>query len=114
MQVLEISSVTCGWKKQGACRVVDDEPSPPTDDEYASDRGWKEVTAFRACQGGGDYLFPLDQLLLVTPSGYRPLKKDDDRLLGTLSRAGRTNTNYLVWFHHLFRSNVLRTRSKKA
>lgn len=107
--MLEISSGKCGWKKQGGCKVVDDEPPPPTEDPFASDSGWKQVTGFKAAQGGADFLFPSDQLLVVTEDGYKPIKRDEDRLLGKL-KAGK---EYLVWWHHIHRTAVLTERRNK-
>jgi hypothetical protein len=110
MQMVEISSAKCGWKKQGGCKVVDDEPPPPTEEPFASDRGWKQVTGFKVAQGGADYLFPSDQLLVVTEDGYKPIKNNEHRLLGSL-KAGKV---YLVWWHHILRTSVLAERRLKV
>jgi hypothetical protein len=97
MQTLVISSKKVGWKKQGTCTLRDDEPASPEDPDLASTRGWKEVSNFAAVQGGGDFLFPMDQILLVTAEGYKPIKDDSKRVLSAL----RKEKNYLVWYHHV-------------
>ena len=66
VQTLVISSSKVGWKKQGTCILVDDEPTPPTNKGYESKKGWKMVSQFIVCSGGGDFLFPVDQILLVS------------------------------------------------
>jgi hypothetical protein len=59
LQILVISSAKVGWKKQGTCKLLDDEPVSPEDKKLASDKGWKEVSGFAAVNGGGG--FPLRQ-----------------------------------------------------
>jgi hypothetical protein len=51
-------------------------------------------------QGGGDYQFPKDQILLVLKRSntYKELPQDKDRELGNLSN----QKTYLVWYHHLW------------
>jgi hypothetical protein len=51
-------------------------------------------------QGGGDYQFPKDQILLVLKRSntYKELPADEDRELGNLS----ATKTYLVWYHHLW------------
>ena len=104
-----ISSGKVGWEKQGSCILVDNEPAPPQNDDYASAKGWKEVTGFTAALGGGDFLFPKDQLLLVGGDGkYKPIDKDEKRTLSKLS----PTKNYLVWYHHLLPTKVWRQKQK--
>jgi hypothetical protein len=101
VQSLVISSEKVGWQKQGMCMLVDDEPVPPRDVEFAADKGWKEVKSFRADIGGGNFLFPRDQILLVMRDGsYAPIETDTKRTLGNINQ-GR---NYLVWYHHLMQT----------
>ena len=97
-QVLVISSAKVKWAKQGTCTLVDNEPSPPTDPTHSSENGWKEVTNFRAVMGGGNFLFPKDQLLQVLDDGtYKPIESRKGRELDKLSATKK----YLVWYHHL-------------
>ena len=92
-----VSSARVGWKKQGGCKLVDNEPKPPVLKGYASDKGWKEVTMLAAVQGGGNFLFPKEQILLVTETGYKVIKAEADRHLSKLNK----QKAYLVWYHHL-------------
>jgi hypothetical protein len=108
MQSLVISSHKVEWRKQGSCTVLDDEPVSPEDEDYASDRGWKEVTNFMATQGGGDFLFPEDQILVVTSDGYKPIKEDSKRVLSALSK----EKNYLVWYHHVMTPQAMNLKFK--
>jgi hypothetical protein len=110
VQKVLISSVNVDWQKQGTCTVVDDEPPPPTKEPYVASVGWKKVTDMSATSAGGDFLFPKDQLLLVTGSQYTPLANDDDRLLRNLKKG----KSYLVWYHHLFSSTTLMNKVDKA
>ena len=99
-QNMIITSAKVGWKQQGTCTVVDNEPAPPTIDGYESQKGWKELGSFQVIQGGGDYLFPKDQILRVTNSQtYKVIVNDKDRELCQLAKK---TTNYLVWYHHVF------------
>jgi hypothetical protein len=104
-----ISSKRVGWKKQGGCKLVDNEPTPPTLEGYQSERGWKEVTNLAAVQGGGDFLFPLDQILVVTDNGYKTIKAEGARHLSKLSK----QKAYLVWYHHLFPLKVWQQEKAK-
>ena len=110
MQVLQISSDKCGWRKQGSCKVMDDEPTPPVDPSLSAPQGWKEVTAFKAVNGGGDYLFPIDQLLVVRPDfTYSQIQVEGYRHLSKLKQDKR----YLVWFHHLWRPADLNEKRRE-
>jgi hypothetical protein len=105
--VLFISSKKVGWAKQGTCKLVDDQPAPPSDPALESPQGWKEVTAFVAVTGGGDFQFPVDQLLVVTPTGeYKPIPGNANRTLGKLS----ATKNYLVWWHHLVQQHAWKAK----
>jgi hypothetical protein len=89
-----------GYDKQGMCTCVDNEPAPPpkTMAAYASQQGWKEVKNMKATTGGGNYLFPKDQILVVlSDNSYKPLLTDESRHLSSLS----ASKSYLVWYHHL-------------
>ena len=97
VQTLVISSAKVGWKKQGTCILVDNEPTPPKNKGYEADKGWKVVKKIQVVQGGGDFLFPLDQLLVCLANGYRVLENDKSRTLSNLDKG----KNYLVWYHHL-------------
>ena len=98
MQVLIISSDKVDWGKMGTCVCVDPEPAPPTLEDFASPRGWREVNKFIPDKAGKDYLFPSDQILLVMTNGkYKVIKEDGQRNLGNLNQT----KNYLVWYHHL-------------
>jgi hypothetical protein len=111
VQVLVISSKKVGWKKQGTCILVDDQPHPPTLAGYESPKGWKEVKGFKASLKGGDFLFPRDQLLLVLSDGsYRPIPSDPARTLAKLSSI----KNYLVWWHHLLPEKTHKANMAKA
>jgi hypothetical protein len=118
MQVVLISSDKCGWRKQGSCKVIDDEPTPPDDPSLTAPEGWKEVTAFKAVNGGGDYLFPKDQLLLVMLDmkqpdievKYKKIEFEGHRHLSKLKQ----DKNYLVWFHHLWRPADLKAKRSKS
>ena len=95
---LIITSKRVAWAKQGCCTLVDNEPEPPTAPSFASAKGWKEVTGFTAVEGGGNFLFPRDQLMVVLDKGgYKPIESDDKRQLSSL----QPTKNYLVWYHHL-------------
>ena len=115
--MLVISSAKVKWQKQGNCTLVDNEPAPPTDPSLNSDKGWKEVTGFRAVMGGGNFLFPKDQLLLVLSDGsYVPIESRTGRELHKLN----VTKNYLVWYHHLLtdknwkeKSRLYRDKTKK-
>jgi hypothetical protein len=106
-----ISSKKVGWKKQGTCTMVDNEPPPPTQQGFASKRGWKQVKNVQVSQGGGNWLFPFDQLMLVPGKGndYKELKKDSQRLLSALS----PTKQYLVWYHHLVPAKVLKAKQTR-
>jgi hypothetical protein len=108
LQILVISSKKVGWKKQGTCRLLDDEPVSPEDKKLASDKGWKEVSGFAVVNGGGDFLFAKDQLLLVTNEGYKTIKLDKDRVLSALSK----EKNYLVWYHHVMTRSTWQSKYK--
>jgi hypothetical protein len=98
LQTLIISSSRVKWAKQGTCELVDSNPAPPELDGYEAPQGWKEVTGVVKHKGGGDYLFPLDQILQINSDDtYNILKTDKMRNLGEL----KNKKNYLVWFHHL-------------
>ena len=58
VQTLVISSSRVRWQKQGTCRLVDDQPPPPTITQYESALGWKEVTGCQPSQGGGGLPLP--------------------------------------------------------
>ena len=103
-----ISSAKVGWKKQGTCVLVDNEPAPPKLDGYEADKGWKEVKNFMVAAGGGDFLFPKDQLLVVTKQhGYTAIKNETARQLSKLS----SSKSYLVWYHHLMPTKVWKQRA---
>ena len=105
-----ISSKKVKWAKQGTVQLLDNEPPPPEDEMFASESGWKEVSGFKAVQGGGDYLFPKDQLLLVAENGdYKPLNQNSQRLLGKL----HAEKHYLVWWHHLLPLKVWKEKQNK-
>ena len=56
------------------------------------------MRGFNAVNGGGNFHFPKDQLLVVMTDGtYKPIATNTARLLGKLS----ASKNYLVWYHHL-------------
>jgi hypothetical protein len=108
--MLVISSAKVGWAKQGTCILVDNEPKPPTDNDYASHKGWKEVKDFLAATKGGNFLFPKDQLMLVLESGaYKPIESEERRTLRNL----KSDKNYLVWYHHLLQNEVWTNKKKK-
>jgi hypothetical protein len=109
VQMLVITSEKVDFEKRGSCTLVDNEPPPPADVDYASEKGWKEVTGFTAVQGGRDFLFPKDQLMLVSDGKYRPIEKEENRQLGKLN----ATKNYLVWYHHLFPSEVWKKKKRK-
>ena len=95
VQVLIIISKKVGWAKQGSCTLVDNEPSPPT------------VTKYASVVGGGNFLFPKDQLLLVADNGsYKPIESSEQRNLSKL----HATKNYLVWYHHLIPFQVWKNR----
>ena len=107
VQALVISSEKVGWAKQGTCTLVDNEPCPPTASNFASKKGWKEVKNIVACNKGGNFLFPQDQLMVVLTNGaYRPIEKETDRLLGNL----KPSKNYMVWYHHLLTMAVWKSK----
>ena len=106
--MLVISSAKVGWKKQGTCKLLDDEPVSPEDEKLASGKGWKEVSGFAAVNGGGDFPFPKDQLLLVTNEGYKTIKLNEDRVLSALSK----EKNYLVWYHHVMTKATWQSKYK--
>ena len=110
MQTVMISAASVGWKKQGTCILVDNEPTPPTQQGFASKRGWKLVKDVQVSQGGGNWLFPVHQLMLVTGKGgaYKELKKSNQRVLSALL----TTKHYLVWYHHLVPAKVLRAKQQ--
>ena len=108
VQLLVIASKKVKWAKQGTCCLVDNEPKPPTG-LYASAKWWKEVNKISVVQKGGDCLFPMDQILLVTPQeGYKIIKPDNQRMLSKLSKS----KNYLVWYHRLLQQNTWRHYGK--
>jgi hypothetical protein len=51
--MLVITSEKVDWEKRGSCTLVDNEPPPPADVDYASEKGWKEVTASLRSKEGG-------------------------------------------------------------
>ena len=60
------------------------------------------MTGFVASNGGGTFLFPMDQLMVVRTDGeYMPLRNDDAHNLSWLT----VNKKYLVWYHHLLKKN---------
>ena len=86
--------------RQGRCLLVDNEPSPPDNPGFESfeGKGWKEIGGIKALKGGGNFLFPREQILVVMENGtYKPITKDADRNLSALA----TTKTYLVWFHHI-------------
>jgi hypothetical protein len=111
VQVLVVSSKKVNWAKQGTCKIVDDEPTPPTQEGYESHQGWKEVTGFVTSMGGGTFLFPEDQLMVVLTNGkYKPIASDEQRQLGKLA-VGKT---YLVWYHHLLTPSEWQKKRARA
>lgn len=68
--------------------------------------------------GGGDYLFPKDQLLLVILDmkqpdievKYKKIEIEGHRHLSKLKQ----DKNYLVWFHHLWRPADLKAKRSKS
>ena len=64
-QMVVVTSSKVKWVKQATVRVADPEPVPPTFAPYKSERGWILVTDFKVVQGGHDFLFPKDQILMV-------------------------------------------------
>jgi hypothetical protein len=107
VQMLVISSEKVRWRKQGTCTLVDNEPAPPTAGDFASNKGWKEVKNFVSCTGGGTFLFPKDQLMVVLSNGdYKPIDKDVDRMLRSLKPA----KNYMVWYHHLLTMTMWKSK----
>jgi hypothetical protein len=109
VQQLVISSKSVGWKKQGTCILVDNEPPPPTIEGFESEKGWKHVKGLVVNQGGGDFLFPADQLLVVTKKGYKAIADDGKRTLSKLS----AQQGYLVWYHHVMSTAVWAKNKKK-
>jgi hypothetical protein len=101
-----ITSKKVGYKKQGSCTLHDNEPTPPTMAGYESAKGWKEVSNITTAQGGGNFLFPKDQILVVTTSGYRQIPSDDNRVISKLNGAKK----YLVWYHHLLPVKIWKTK----
>jgi hypothetical protein len=66
-----ISSAQVQWIKQGSFTIVDDEPTPPTQDDYYAEKGWKMVNNYQSTRGGTGFMFPVDQILKVnTPYPY--------------------------------------------
>jgi hypothetical protein len=115
LQTVVVSSASVGWTKQGSCIVVDNEPTPPTLANYEASSGWKQVKSFTVTTDGGDFLFPLDQLLVVTvgddnSTTYKPIPQDEKRTLAKLSPAKQ----YLVWYHHLMPDDNRKARFKAA
>lgn len=111
VQTLVVSSAKVKWKKQGSCMLVDNEPLPPAAEDYASIKGWKEVTNLRAVTGGGNFLFPKDQILVVLDDGsYQPIESHSCRELSKLS----CSKKYLVWYHHLLTQKDWQDKLKKA
>ena len=109
VQTLVISSKKVGWVKQGTCTLVDNEPSPPSNIDFASANGWKEMKDVTAASKGGNFLFPKDQLMLVLANGdYKGIESDEKRLLGSLKR----DKNYLVWYHHLLQNEEWKKKPK--
>ena len=109
VQNLVISSAKVGWKKQGTCVLVDNEPAPPKLEGYEADKGWKEVKSFMVSSGGGNFLFPEDQLLLVTDKGYKAIAATNARQLSKLS----SSKHYLIWYHHVMPTKVWQERARK-
>jgi hypothetical protein len=107
LQQLVISSAKVGWKKQATCVLLDDEPPTPAG-IYASDKGWKEIGNITTSQYGGDFLIPMDQILLVTTKGYHSIKKETDRVLSKL----KNNRTYMVWYHHLHTPKALAAKAR--
>ena len=51
----------------------------------------------QVCTGGGNFLFPAEQLLVCLAKGYRVLESEASRHLSNL----KMDKTYLVWYHHL-------------
>jgi hypothetical protein len=66
MQLVLISGPKVAWGKMGTWKVIDNEPDPPTHPDYGADKGWKMVTNLIVSRGGGDFIIPKDQIMLVT------------------------------------------------
>jgi hypothetical protein len=108
VQDLAISSKKVEWKRQGTCTLVDNEPPSPILENYRAETGWKEVESIQVHTGGGNFLFPKDQLLLVTEKGYKVIILEEKRMLGNLS----PNKKYLVWYHHVMPFALLDSKRK--
>jgi hypothetical protein len=110
LQTLVISSSKVGWKKQATCILEDNEPAPPKNAGYQSEKGWKMVKQIMVKHDGGDFLIPKDQLLVVTPNGYEVIKSDNKRLLSQLS----PDKSYLLWYHHLLPTKEWQAKRQQA
>lgn len=110
LQVLVISSHKVGWKKQATCILEDNEPTPPKTAGFQSDKGWKMVKQIMVKQGGGDFLIPWDQLMVVTTNGYEIIKSDNKRLLSQLA----PEKMYLIWYHHLLPTKEWQAKRQQA
>jgi hypothetical protein len=60
-----ISGPRVDWAKMGTWKVIDNEPDPPTHKDFKAAKGWKMVTGLGVARGGGEYIIPTDQILLV-------------------------------------------------
>jgi hypothetical protein len=65
MQLVMISGPKVGWVKMGTCKVIDNEPDPPTHKDFGAAKGWKMVTNLLVSKSGGDFIIPTDQIMLV-------------------------------------------------
>ena len=65
MQLVTISGPKVGWAKMGTWKVIDNEPDPPTHKNFGADKGWKMVTNLLVARGGGDFIIPTDQIMLL-------------------------------------------------
>jgi hypothetical protein len=109
MQVLVVSSSKVKWAKQGTCVLVDNEPTPPDSEGFESPQGWKEVTGMLKYKGGGDYLFPFDQILLINDQDtYCTINTESNRHLGNL----KNDKHYLVWFQNLLQEEAWTQKNK--
>lgn len=69
-----ISGPKVDWEKMGTWRVIDDQPDPPTNANYGAIKGWKMVEGLVVSKGGGSFMLPTDQILLVhTHHNHTPL-----------------------------------------
>jgi hypothetical protein len=63
--MVQISGPKVKWEKMGTWRVIDDQPDPPTNDDYGPVKGWKMVESLIVAKGGGSFIIPTDQIMLV-------------------------------------------------